>query len=115
MSLILLLRSAALSLLFATAASAHLLVPFTRQPNLHARSSAGPYSVPVAASGHVFVVNVTVGTPPQPFSLLLAPSSPHTWVPKVDAMPCKTGYDSLAGFHPPDDGSKSACGWGAFD
>ncbi|KAK1760060.1 putative aspartic protease [Echria macrotheca] len=115
MSLVLLLRSAALYLLFATAASAHLLVPFTRQPNLHARSSTGPYSVPVAASGHVFVVNVTVGTPPQPFSLLLAPSSPHTWVPSVDAMPCKTGYDSLGGFHSPDDGSKSACGWGVFD
>ncbi|KAK1833508.1 putative aspartic protease [Podospora conica] len=117
MSLVFLLRSAALSSLFAALASAHVLVPFSRQRNhavLPRSADANSHLVPVAASGHVFVVNVTVGTPPQPLSLLLAPSSPHTWVPQADAMPCLTGYDALAGFSP-DDGSTTACRWGALD
>lgn len=117
MSLVFLLRSAALSSLFAALASAHVLVPFSRQRNpvvLPRSAEAASHQVPVAAAGHVFVVNVTVGTPPQPLSLLLAPSSPHTWVPQSDAMPCLTGYDALAGFSP-DDGSTTACRWGALD
>ncbi|KAK0750292.1 aspartic peptidase domain-containing protein, partial [Schizothecium vesticola] len=116
MSLVFLLRSAALSSLFFALASAHVLVPFSRQRNpvLPRSAEAGSPQVPVAASGHVFVVNVTVGTPPQPLSLLLAPSSPHTWVPQADAMPCLTGYEALAGFSP-DDGSTTACRWGALD
>ncbi|KAK4164776.1 aspartic peptidase domain-containing protein [Cladorrhinum sp. PSN259] len=72
-------------------------------------------SVPLAstAAGHVFVVNVTVGTPPQPLSLLLSPSSPHTWVPNAaDAMPCRTGFDSSSFY--PAEGPNSACRWGAF-
>lgn len=115
MSLVFLLRSAAL---FATLVSAHVLVPFSRQRNPvvlpRSPEAATSHQVPVAAAGHVFVVNVTVGTPPQPLSLLLAPSSPHTWVPQSDAMPCLTGYDALAGFSP-DDGSTTACRWGALD
>lgn len=80
-----------------------------------AASAASAYvSVPIVASGHVFVVNVTVGTPAQPLSLLLSPSSPHTWVPGAGAMPCMTGYDSLSLFHAPDDISGSACRWGAY-
>lgn len=118
MSLVFLLRSAALSSLFAALASAHVLVPFSRQRNPvvlpRSAEAASSHQVPVAAAGHVFVVNVTVGTPPQPLSLLLAPSSPHTWVPQSDAMPCLTGYDALAGFSP-DDGSTTACRWGALD
>lgn len=68
----------------------------------------------MAASGHTFVVNVTVGTPAQPLSLLLSPNSPNTWLPDAGAMPCSTGFDSLSGFHPSDDKSGSACRWGAF-
>ena len=115
MSLVLLLRSAALYLLFATAAHAHILVPFSRQRNIAGRSADGttPAGVPVVASGHVFVVNVTVGTPPQPLSLLLSPSSPHTWVPKAEVMSCLTGVDPLAGFQS-SDVSGSACKWGSF-
>lgn len=114
MSLVLLLRSAALYLLFATAAYAHILVPFSRERNIASRSADGtPASVPIVASGHVFVVNVTVGTPPQSLSLLLSPSSPHTWVPKAEVMSCLTGFDSLSGFHS-SDASGSACKWGSF-
>ncbi len=99
MSLVLLLRSMSAAVCFffafASAASAHLLVP-------------------LAPSGHVFVVEVKAGTPPQPLSLLLSPSSPHTWLPKAEGMPCKTGYDTFTGFHSPDDDSGSACSWGSF-
>ncbi|KAK4202759.1 aspartic peptidase domain-containing protein [Triangularia verruculosa] len=102
--------------LFATATFAHLLVPFTRERILARSLDGKSASVPVAASGHVFVVNVTVGTPAQQLSLLLSPSSPYTWLPDADAaMPCKQGYDPLSGgFYPSDDLSGSACRWGAF-
>ncbi|KAK0639647.1 aspartic peptidase domain-containing protein, partial [Cercophora newfieldiana] len=119
MPLVFLLRAAALHFLVATAASAHLLLPFTQQTNI-ARSTDGATNelanLPLAASGHVFVVNATVGTPGQPVSLLLSTSSPHTWVPKADVMPCMTRYDPRIGFYSSDstDGSNSACGWGTF-
>ncbi|KAK0712337.1 aspartic peptidase domain-containing protein [Apiosordaria backusii] len=100
--------------LFATATSAHLLVPFTRERNIARALDTRSPSVPLAASGHVFVVNVTAGTPAQQLSLLLSPSSPHTWLPDAEAMPCQTGFDSLSGFHNLDDSSGSACKWGAF-
>ncbi|KAK4183435.1 putative aspartic protease [Podospora australis] len=124
LSLAVSLRSAALFVfLFATATTyAHLLVPFHHQHlhshaarSLHARS-ASSVTIPVAASrGHAFVVNVTVGTPPQPLSLLLAPSSPHTWLPKAEAMPCTTGHDSFEGFRSSEGASgSSACSLGVF-
>jgi len=115
MSLLILLRAAALHFLVATAASAHLLLPFSRERNT-ARATDGTAELPLAASGHVFVVNATVGTPGQPVSLLLSPSSPHTWVPKSDVMPCMTRFDSLIGFYSSDslDGLNSACAWGTF-
>ncbi|KAK0660053.1 aspartic peptidase domain-containing protein [Cercophora samala] len=103
--------------LFATATSAHLLVPFTRERNIASRSIDGKTaSVPLSASGHVFIANVTVGTPPQQLSLLLSPSSPHTWLPNAnEAMPCSQNFNLLSGgFHPVDDISSSACKWGAF-
>ncbi|KAK4683381.1 hypothetical protein QC764_124660 [Podospora pseudoanserina] len=102
--------------LFATATFAHLLFPFTRERNIARSIDSKTATVPVSASGHVFIVNVTVGTPPQPLSLLLSPSSPHTWLPNADeAMPCSQGFNLLSGgFHPTDVLSGSACKWGAF-
>jgi len=125
MSLFILMRSAAalscFFILFATAASAHVLVPFRQERNTHnsrhtARSADGRVlDVPLRAAGHVFVANVKVGTPPQSLSLLLSPSSPHTWVPKAEGMPCANGYEgSLAAFYSPSDGSISACRWGSY-
>ncbi|KAK4443765.1 putative aspartic protease [Podospora aff. communis PSN243] len=116
MPLLFLLWAAALHFLVATAASAHLLLPFSRERNI-ARSTEFAAEIPVAASGHVFVVNATVGTPGQPVSLLLSTSSPHTWVPRADVMPCQTRYDPRIGFYPSDstDGSNSACAWGIFN
>lgn len=125
MSLVILLRSAAalccFFILSATAASAHVLVPFRQERNTHslhlARSADGRVlDVPLRASGHVFVADVKVGTPPQSLSLLLSPSSPHTWVPKAEGMPCANGYEgSLAAFYSPSDGSISACKWGSYN
>ncbi|KAM7187209.1 putative aspartic protease [Rhypophila sp. PSN 637] len=107
MSLVLPLRSAALSFLCYC-----LLSPFAGC----LASAASHIQVPLSASGHVFLVNVTVGTPPQPLSLLLSPSSPYTWLPQFDASPCKNNYDSLAGtVQASDDSASSACGWGAFN
>ncbi|KAK4225318.1 putative aspartic protease [Podospora fimiseda] len=113
MSLVLSLRFAALHILFlffATAASCHVLLPIER------RSSTSPSlspSLPISSSGHAFVVKVTVGTPPQQLSLLLSPSSPHTWVPKGEGMSCNQAFDSISLFHPAS-GTGSACRWGAF-
>ncbi|KAK3988767.1 putative aspartic protease [Cladorrhinum sp. PSN332] len=120
MSLVLSLRFAALHILFlftTVASCAHILLPLSREKNiasrsLYSRSPASP-SVPLGASGHAFIVNVTVGTPPQQLSLLLSPSSPHTWVPKAEGMSCNTGFDSLALFHA-ENGKDTACSWGAF-
>ncbi|KAM7190214.1 putative aspartic protease [Naviculisporaceae sp. PSN 640] len=105
MSLVPLLRSAALSLLCYCC---------LLSPCVSVLVSAAHIQVPIAASGHVFVVNATVGTPPQPFSLLLSPSSPHTWVPQDDITPCSNNFDLLSGFTSSDGSSGSACGWGAF-
>ncbi|KAK4213922.1 putative aspartic protease [Rhypophila decipiens] len=107
MSLVLSLRSAALSFLCCC-----LLSPFAGC----LASAASHIQVPLSASGHVFLVNVTVGTPPQPLSLLLSPSSPHTWLPQSDAMPCTNNFDTLAGsVQASDDSAGSACGWGVFN
>ncbi|KAK0622334.1 aspartic peptidase domain-containing protein [Immersiella caudata] len=116
MPLLFLLRAVALHFLVTTAASAHLLLPFSRERNI-ARATEFSAELPIAASGHVFVINATVGTPGQPVSLLLSTSSPHTWVPKSDVMPCQTRYDPRIGFYSSDstDGSQSACTWGIYN
>jgi len=118
MSLVFLLRAVALHFLVNFAVEAQLLLPFHRESIAPRATTADALytDLPLAASSHVFIVNATVGTPGQPVSLVLSPSSPNTWVPKSDVMPCQTRYDPRIGFYSSDsnDGSNSACAWGTF-
>lgn len=58
-----------------------------------------------------YVVNVTVGTPGQPVSLVLSPASSDTWVVDARSDQC-TYYSSYYSSTYDSDESDSSCVWG---
>ncbi|KAF9878397.1 aspartic proteinase [Colletotrichum karsti] len=89
----------------AAAASAQVRLPFTRQP--YPKVDGGSVSsravderrstVDVFTADTVYLVNVTVGTPPQGLSLMLSVQAGETWVPN-DSHCSSDGYSVRYGW-----------------
>jgi hypothetical protein len=85
-----------LALVCALASAKTVKLDFHKHKQLHRTKSSTlerrDDSVPAPLTGdyyHVeYFINVTIGTPPQPFSLLLDTGSSDTWVPAVDSWGC---------------------------
>jgi hypothetical protein len=73
-------------LLYSCSTVAQLHLPFSRQLNPIDVNSASRRAVGVSLfeAESTYVVNATVGTPPQSLDLILAVSSGRTWVPNVE-------------------------------
>lgn len=114
--------SLVLALLAACTQSAHAVVqfPFVKHGSLPQNVAKGGSKARALNTGFfqgamTYVVNATVGTPGQPVSLVLAPSSSDTWVVDTRSDQCtyystyySTSYD---GDTDPDE---SSCLWGSF-
>lgn len=102
---ILLAAATIFSALTSTLASPRVVsFPFTKEIRrdvtaLHRR--AAPAEVAIGNAIILYYINVTVGTPPQPFALQLDTGSSDTWIPSVQSDICIT--------------SRLACSLGAFD
>ena len=62
------------------------------EPNLVGRATGSVLVKTFGTSYAAYMVNATVGTPPQNFSLLVAPSSPFTWIPEADGYYCTSEF-----------------------
>jgi aspartyl protease len=95
------MRSAAvLALLGATTA-----ITISHRRNEHGPKLSGRATKSLLVKTHgdesaAYMVNVTVGTPPQKMQLVVAPSSPYTWVPNAEGYYCS---------------QKSGCRWGSCE
>ncbi|KAK1756481.1 aspartic peptidase domain-containing protein [Echria macrotheca] len=90
--------------LWAAGAVSYVLLPFTTQPlsAIEGLSRRDPYQEPLLGMGHVYIVSVAVGTPPQRISIRLSPSTSYSWIPSAQGL-C-------------DDGSTSVlCPWGSYN
>ncbi|KAK4246924.1 aspartic peptidase domain-containing protein [Corynascus novoguineensis] len=113
----------AIGILSATAASAqHVLLPFSQHEDISLSARASEEGTLKSASGYAYVIDATVGTPPQKVSLLLSTSSGDTWVPDANTMECSPewyyrsyyssyGDDEDYGYDIP----KPECLWGSFN
>jgi hypothetical protein len=93
-----------LSLFLASALAGPLLLDFQaretwQRPRLQRRGAADA-SVFNAQSSLMYLVNVTVGTPPQPLQLQLDTGSSDVWLPFVAAPPCRAGRCFEGSFNP---------------
>ncbi|TDZ25073.1 putative aspartic-type endopeptidase OPSB [Colletotrichum orbiculare MAFF 240422] len=98
------LFAAAVCAAAAAAASAHIRLPFTRQPAPPYGRSSSSFSSHLPITSNAYLVNVTVGTPPQRQTLKLSVQAGESYV--IDAAQC-SGYGSYS-----DD---VACAYGSFD
>ncbi len=59
---------------------------------LRSRGGGGPGGVvPLYGAQSTYLVDVTVGTPPQNLSLILAPDASDTWIPDAASSYCRGG------------------------
>lgn len=115
------LSTLAVGLIGAATAAAHVLLPFSnphgRVSNLSPRVDSEQLSLKSAE--YPYLIDVSVGTPPQKLSLVVSPSSGLTWVPDASTTTCSPDlyyrkyYDDDYGIDyeiPP-----SYCPWGSFN
>src|SRR5512142_2412330 len=92
------MKPAVLATLWAAASASTISQPhFSRrrdgnEPTLVGRATGSVLVKTFGTPYATYMVNATVGTPPQNFSLLVAPSSPYTWVPDADGYYCASDY-----------------------
>lgn len=105
----------------ATAASRHVFLPFSYHsdvpgPELTARTSSEHTGLS-AVAGYAWAVNVTVGTPGQPLSLLVSPSVGDTWVPDAETSECSPDwyYRNYYGYSGDYDIPSPQCHWGSYN
>jgi hypothetical protein len=106
------------SLLLASALAGPILLDFDkretwRRPRLQRRSAADA-SVYNAQSSLMYLVNVTVGTPPQPLQLQLDTGSSDVWIPFASALPCRAGRCIEGSFSPARSKTFSVLDQGVF-
>jgi hypothetical protein len=115
------MASTLLSLLLLTPALAgpgSILLNFEKRetwsrPHLQRRAAADA-SVFNAQSSLMYLVNVTVGTPPQPLQLQLDTGSSDIWIPFASALPCMTGRCIEGSFAPTESKTFSVLDSGVF-
>ncbi|KAK4460168.1 aspartic peptidase domain-containing protein [Cladorrhinum samala] len=78
-----------------SSANGHVLLPFTKLTDRDHAASAqlspraeGAVGVKLTSNTLAYVVKASIGTPPQPVSLLVNPSVGDTWVPDAAAYDC---------------------------
>ncbi|KAL2170724.1 hypothetical protein VTG60DRAFT_4472 [Thermothelomyces hinnuleus] len=114
-----------IGMLSAAAVSAqHVLLPFSQHKDvvLSARASSERGALKSSA-GYAYVVDATVGTPPQNLSLLISTTTGDTWVPDANTRECSPQWYYRTYYHDSygdDDDysdalSGSLCRWGSFN
>jgi hypothetical protein len=110
----------AIGALTATTAAQHVLLPFSQHNSNDVNLSArGSKQTTLTSSEYAYVVDATVGTPPQKVSLLISTSVGDTWVPDANTVECspewyyldRYWYDDDDDFDMPD----AKCTWGSFN
>lgn len=111
------LSNLAICALGATAAAAHVLLPFSHRsqhPQLSARAASEQISLKSAE--FAYVVDVTVGTPPQKLSLIVSSSTGDTWVPDANTDSCSPEwYYSRYSYYEDFNIPEPLCEWGSFN
>jgi hypothetical protein len=106
------------SLLLASALAGPVLIDFDKRETWHRprlqRRSAADANVFNAQSSLMYLVNITVGTPPQPLQLQLDTGSSDIWIPFASAMPCKAGRCLEGSFLPSKSKTFSVLDQGVF-
>ncbi len=107
---------AACMLLSATSIVAqHVLLPFSQHHDLPGLSPRASEQATLKSSEYAYLVDASVGTPAQNLSLVISPSSGHTWVPDANTFECSPewyyGRYSSSSFKIP----ASECKWGSYN
>ncbi|KAJ9611142.1 hypothetical protein H2200_004325 [Cladophialophora chaetospira] len=85
--------------------------------NTHLQRRGTPSEVPLVLNG-LYVINVTVGNPPQSLSLFVDTGSSNTWFPSVDSSACQAANGSCyggIGFDPAHSSSLQFLNNGSFE
>ncbi len=105
----------AVYMLGATAAQ-HVLLPFSQHNDIPSLSPRASEQATLKSSEYAYLVEASVGTPAQKLSLVISPSSGHTWVPDANTYECSPEwyygqYRSSSSFKIP----ASECKWGSYN
>lgn len=87
---------ALLSAATATIANAHVLLPFSRHEGTTAHqlsARADSSAISTFSNSFAYMVNASIGTPPQQVSMLISPSIGDTLVPSASASMCRTQFN----------------------
>ena len=107
----------AVCLLSATCITAqHVLLPFSQHNDIPGLSPRTSEQATLKSSEYAYLVEASVGTPAQKLSLVISPSTGHTWVPDANTYECSpewyyAQYRSSSSFKIP----ASECKWGSYN
>ncbi|KAL1843530.1 hypothetical protein VTJ49DRAFT_1123 [Mycothermus thermophilus] len=108
------------------AAAQHVLLPFSQHRDVQGIAARASAQATTGAVLYPYAVNVSVGDPPQQLSLLISPSSGHTWVPDAYTLYCSPEWyykdyygmdeDEYYDYYGSDyEIPESECKWGSYN
>ncbi|KAL2270607.1 hypothetical protein VTJ83DRAFT_2791 [Remersonia thermophila] len=108
------------------AAAQHVLLPFSQHRDAQGIAARASLQATIGAPIYPYAINVSIGDPPQPLSLLISPSASHTWVPDANTAECSPEWyykdyyemdeDDLYDYYGPDfTFPQSECKWGSYN
>ncbi|KAL2123554.1 hypothetical protein VTJ04DRAFT_4009 [Mycothermus thermophilus] len=104
------------------AAAQHVRLPFAQHHPPKAIDARASVEAAFGAPVYPYAINVTVGEPPQKLSLVISPSTGHTWVPDANTFECTpTWYykeyygDNYEDYYDFEERTESLCKWGSYN